>query len=293
MVITHNGAFHTDDVFAVATLFLLLEKKYKLKVIRTRDPKIIEKGDYVVDVGARYKPSAERFDHHQESGAGKRANGISYASFGLVWKKYGAKVAGLEELAQKIDRKLIQPIDAMDNGEEIIKPVFPDVFPYTIQDIVSVFNPTWKEGNAGSDAIFLKFVDVAKAILSREITREKLVLKSRIVVEKLYRDARDKRIIVMDDEYPWQEILGKYKEPLYVIYPESKNETWIVGTVRDNTKSFVNRKDLPLSWAGKGDEELQKITGVPDAIFCHNKRFIAAAKSKEGALKLAKLALRS
>ena len=46
-----------------------------------------------------------------------------------------------------------------------------------------------------------------------------------------------------------------------------------------------------MEWAGKKDEELQKITGVSDALFAHRKLFMAAAKSKEGALKLAKIAL--
>ena len=51
-IITHNAGFHTDDVFAVATLQLLLGDK--TEVIRTRDEEIIQSGDYVVDVGGIY-----------------------------------------------------------------------------------------------------------------------------------------------------------------------------------------------------------------------------------------------
>ena len=40
-----------------------------------------------------------------------------------------------------------------------------------------------------------------------------------------------------------------------------------------------------------GDETLQKVTGVEDAVFCHKGLFLAVAKSKEGAIKLAELAL--
>jgi uncharacterized UPF0160 family protein len=39
------------------------------------------------------------------------------------------------------------------------------------------------------------------------------------------------------------------------------------------------------------NEELAQVTGVADAVFCHNKLFMAVAKSKEGAIKLAELAL--
>jgi len=48
---------------------------------------------------------------------------------------------------------------------------------------------------------------------------------------------------------------------------------------------------FPESWAGKNGKELAEITGVEDAIFCHNARFICSAKSKEGAMKLAQMAL--
>ena len=54
---------------------------------------------------------------------------------------------------------------------------------------------------------------------------------------------------------------------------------------------FEDRMKLPAAWAGLRDEELAKVTGVPDAVFCHRALFLAVAKSKEGALALAKLAL--
>jgi uncharacterized UPF0160 family protein len=55
--------------------------------------------------------------------------------------------------------------------------------------------------------------------------------------------------------------------------------------------TFDLRKSFPESWAGKVDGELAKASGVPDAVFCHNKRFIAVAKSRDGALALVKKAL--
>ena len=57
------------------------------------------------------------------------------------------------------------------------------------------------------------------------------------------------------------------------------------------TDTFDARADLPASWAGLRDADLAAVTGVPDAKFCHNGRFIAAAKSYEGIRQLARLAL--
>src|ERR1035437_6788637 len=106
-LVTHNGAFHADDLFACATLSLLLKKKnLKYKIIRTRDENIIKHGDYVFDVGGIYNPAKNRFDHHQAGFKEKRKNGIVYSSFGLVWKKYGKELCGLKTTAEKIDSVL-------------------------------------------------------------------------------------------------------------------------------------------------------------------------------------------
>jgi uncharacterized UPF0160 family protein len=70
--------------------------------------------------------------------------------------------------------------------------------------------------------------------------------------------------------------------------------------VQSGTPSIVlilefikTRADLPEAWAGLRDAELAAVTGVPDAGFCHNGRFIAAAKSFEGVRAMAKLALQA
>ena len=72
-------------------------------------------------------------------------------------------------------------------------------------------------------------------------------------------------------------------------YSDQKN--WRVLAVRKRAESFENKKNLPRSWAGLRDKELQKITGVKDAVFCHRNLFMAVAKSKEGAIALARKAL--
>ena len=84
-IVTHSGRFHADDLFATAIMLEYLDGE--AEVIRSVDPKVIEKADYVLDIGRVYDPSKNRFDHHQGT-AGARSNGISYASAGLVWKHF-------------------------------------------------------------------------------------------------------------------------------------------------------------------------------------------------------------
>ena len=76
-----------------------------------------------VDIGGRSNPAAGDFDHHQRGGAGERANGIRYASFGLVWREFGAALAGGEEAAAAIDERLVQGVDANDTGQTISQPL--------------------------------------------------------------------------------------------------------------------------------------------------------------------------
>jgi len=286
LLVTHSGHFHADDVFAAAALSIFL--KNRVKIVRTRDENIIAKGDYVFDVGGVYDPEKNRFDHHQKGGAGARPNGIPYASFGLVWKHYGEALAGSQEVSDYIDKILAAPIDALDNGIMIAEPVFPDIYPYDIGSFFDTFLPSFKEKEEKIDKIFKKVVNLAKNILLREIKKRKEMLALLPEVQKIYEEAKDKRIIVFNKKYP-VELLANFPEPLFVVMPRQKD--WLVLTVRDKEKSFKNRKDLPSAWAGLVGEDLAKVSGVPDALFCHNNLFIAVAASKEGAIRLAEAAL--
>lgn len=289
-VVTHNGSYHADDLFAVAALSLLISPN-EIELIRTREEAVIKTADYVVDVGSIYDEAKFRFDHHQEGGAGERANGIPYASFGLVWKFCGEKLCGSKEIADAIDRKLVAPIDANDNGFCISESKISDEGPYLIQDFFYAFRPTWKE-DTSIDAVFAELLGLAKVLLVREIKRAKDEKEAGVFVENAYKTADDKRLIVLEQFRPWKDVLLHHPEPLFVVFKE-KGENWCARAIPKNHNSFENRKDFPTSWAGKRDAALIEITGVPDAVFCHNKLFCAFALSREGAVALAKLALES
>ncbi|MDE2399849.1 MAG: MYG1 family protein [Patescibacteria group bacterium] len=292
-LITHNGGFHSDDIFATAVLSFVLEKQnQKFEVIRTRDPEIIENGDYVYDVGGIYDEAKNRFDHHQIGGAGADESGIEYSSFGLVWKKFGAEICGSQKVADNIRKRLVAPIDGPDNGIDIFTNKFENISPYTIQDYFSSMQPTWNEENLEIDKVFLEGVEIAKNILKREVILAKDLFEAEEKVTAIYNNTEDKRILTLDTHYPFDSILYKLAEPIFIIYPRP-DTTWGIRAVRKNPKSFENRKNFPASWAGQRDEELQKITGVPDAVFCHRALFLVVAKSKEGAIKLAQIAVES
>jgi len=309
-LVTHDGSFHTDDIFAAATLILYLEKTNNgfsaqggpasgWEIIRTRNPETIESGDYVFDVGGIYDEKNNRFDHHQKGGAGRRVSSgveggvdIEYASFGLVWEKFGKELTGSSESAELIDKKLVSPIDALDNGFDLVEKKY-EVFPYLIQDFFRVMRPTWRETETDIDLMFLKSVALAKEILLREIVYAQDIKFANEAILLIYEKTKDKRIIIFDKNYPSSDVLNKLPETLFVVYPRDINNHWGVKAIRQDSKTFNNRKNFPKSWAGLQGEELQKISGISDAIFCHRGLFMAVAKSKEGAIKLAQIALES
>jgi uncharacterized UPF0160 family protein len=289
-LVTHDGSFHTDDVFACATLSLAYKDR-EIEIERTRDMEVINKADIAFDVGDVYDPVLGRFDHHQKGGAGSRDNGVPYASFGLVWKEYGTRVTDSIEAMQFIDEQLVQGIDGADNGY-LDRVSTKGVYVYSIIDTISALRPTWLEEKNMNEA-FLDAVNMAVTILERTIAHTKSFEAAHEKLEKAYEEAIDKQIIDIEYEYPgWNEVMSSRPEPLFVIY-KREDGSWTSKGVRSNPAELAVRKKYPESWGGLRNEELQKVSGVSDAIFCHNGRFTAVAKSKEGAIQLARNAISS
>jgi len=292
--VTHDGTFHADDLFATATLSIL--NNGNIKIIRTRDIGIIKKGDYVYDVGGENDPEKNKFDHHQRGGGGRRGNGVPYASFGLVWKKYGEEICKSKDVADYIDKKIVQPIDARDEGFDIITPKIKDLFPYSVESIFLSVIPTWKEDSKNINQIFEKQVNVVSELLKREIKIASDDIDGINTLLFEYEKSEDKRIIISENDFPrylLQNTLSRLAEPIYLVYPSSKGSSWKVEAIKKSPETMESRKYFPESWRGftNGDKRLKEITGINDIIFCHQNGFYLNAGSKESAIKLAQMAL--
>jgi len=281
-VATHNGNFHADDVFSIAALKSIIPS---FKLIRTRDVELISQADIVIDVGGEYNADAGRFDHHQRGGAGERENGIPYSSFGLIWQKYGVEICkGDEVIANAVDSALVSIIDAIDCGQ--VEGVYNGI---SLSQTIGMFNPTWQE-DGDFDSCFNEAVEFAARILSRFIASAEGENNAKEIVAKAVESANDPRLIVLEKFTPWKEVVHALSdEALFIIYPSS--DRWIIHTVPAELGSFQDRKPLPKQWAGLSDNELQNITGIADAMFCHNNLFIAGAASIESINKMAAIAL--
>jgi uncharacterized UPF0160 family protein len=309
VIVTHSGKFHADDAWAVAVLNVLFPG---CEIVRTRDAATIEAADFAIDVGGVWDPAAGRFDHHQKGFSGARASGVPYASAGLVWREYGARCVGAlaaahtgqqladseaREIAYGIDADIVQYLDLSDVGAAKNAPGG-----YGLSAVVSGFNPNWLDEQrlgygAAADAYRLEQFRRAMELLTDILVNS---VKYRVAAMLAVAQVRQgevledgKVLFLKNSALPWTQVVRKeMPKVLFVISHSVAEQRYVLHTVPVSPESFKARADLPASWAGLRDAELAAVTGVPDAGFCHNGRFIAAVKSYEGARTMARLALR-
>lgn len=290
IIATHPGNFHADDVCAVAALKHLYPKAL---VIRSRSEAVLSLCSFRVDVGGKDNANTGDFDHHQEGGAGKRTNGIQYASFGLVWSVYGLELCGGDKrMARFIDKILVQGIDAVDNGQTLVetKKEFQGARPFDLGMTLGNLNPNWDE-EAEMETCFMEAVAFAKTAIERVIARNQAINRAHSYVSDAVAFAQDPRLIVLDRNCPWKSVvIREAPEALFVIYPNDEG-MWCVQAIPKKFGTFENRVSLPAHWAKTNGKSFADITGVKDAEFIHQKLFFCTAGSRKSAVKLAEMAL--
>jgi len=288
---THDGFFHADEVFALAVVFLWAKKEGKrVKIIRSRKKEVFEKAQMIVDIGGVYDLSTNHFDHHQQGGAGKRENGIPYAAFGLMWKHFGEKIT-IKEAAARIEKKLVMPIDAIDNGVNLSTPLFPGISDY------SIANAIWTMGEfgdgGGKDESFLKAVDIAAQILTGEIKRAEMAIEGEKVIEAEIKNQGEPRVLVISTYYPWTRVVSRFEKIMFVVFPDKGGEKWCIQAATSDAESFGNdRISFPGEWRGLMGDDLVAKSGISTAVFCHGSGFFAVTKTREGAVEMASKAIR-
>ena len=305
-LVTHSGKFHCDEVFAYAVLRLALDLHQPgvdHTLLRTRKPELIEAGDIVWDVGSVFDAALNRFDHHQR-GAPVRPDETPFSSAGLVWQSYGERAVaallrpnGAESfaaaIAADIDDNLVRRIDEIDNGVSATGPLTRDTL--GLAAIVGEFNPTWDHpaanGPAAGDEAFLEATALVIAMLRRRVDSLRARLVAEATVLAAHEASDDPRLLILDTGMPWKSAVFTHELPVLFAVSPASNGNWMVDTMPPEPGSFAQRLALPESWAGLQADELAKETGVADAVFVHVRRFVGAAKSRTGAVELARKAL--
>lgn len=280
--ITHSGTMHSDEVFATAFLTLYLDEVRLLRTSKINLEDVSSKV-FVYDIGRG------EFDHHQAD-ALKRENGITYSSFGLLWKKYGRDFLlkygiSLEDISavfDGVDKDLIEAIDADDNG------FFPKIEANykvkTLSSVIKLFNPSYQSLQE-EDQQFLKAVSMAKTILEEEI----YYINGKVQADKEFNflikgiDLEKEKYLVLDKFIPYEESLlnnNLATNILFVAFPSNRGG-YAIKTVSKSLEDRSARLLFPEEWAGLENTDLERVTGIKGITFCHLGRFIISCENKE------------
>lgn len=257
--LTHGGVFHADDVFSSALLRILNPEINISRIFKVSED--IPENTIVFDIGFG------QYDHHQKD-APIRENGIKYAAFGLLWKKFGHMLMSKGN-AEKFDLEFIQPLDCADNGGTV----------NTMYSVIRSFVPNWNDEEQNMDEAFFKAVNFAEEVLKREFRRIQSSEAAEAAVKKALNES-DGEIVVLERFCPWESVLIP-STAKFVIFPSLRG-----GFSAQAVPTVIGGRDqkvpFPAEWAGKNPQELQ---GYVDGMtFCHPGKFMVSTKTVEQAI---------
>ena len=319
---THSGKFHPDEVLSTFLLKFHSESKKSI-VIRTRNNEILKQCDIVVDVGSIIDPKTFRFDHHMKEfkevfdEKDEELNKIKLSSAGLVWKYLGLDIINnilkslnlyeqnknyINEIFKKIYIDFILGVDGIDNGvnqyDKDIKPKYKLVGDFNQR--ISRLNPEWNIENVDVNERFKKGWDIAEEEFFYYIKNyaNSYFIAYDIVLNAVNEALKENRVYFILEKYcPWKKIiyeiekkLGVENKFLYCVHP-SNNNRWCSTAVNLNENCMELRKPFPIEWRAKSDEELQKVTGIKDAIFVHVSGFVSFFHYKKSAIKATEISI--
>ncbi len=272
---THDGSFHADEVTACA-LLLLFDQIDRDQIIRTRDTTLLASCDYVCDVGGIYEPSFHHFDHHQAEYQGE------LSSAGMVWLYLWEQGIVKEETSRFFNHSLIMGIDAHDNGR-----VHLEEGSCSFSQIIANFvPPIYDVPPEVQNVAFFEALDFTLGHLRRLLIRFEYMQSCRQKVAESMKPAQ--KVLFFEQAMPWMDAFfsmgGESHPALFVVMPSGGN--WKLRGIPPTLKERMQvRLPLPREWAGLLGEELQAVSGIQGAIFCHKGQFISVWKTKEDACK--------
>ena len=296
-LVTHSGGFHADELLSSVILTRLYPAA---RIVRSRAAEwITPASDRIIyDVGGAYDPAARIFDHHQR-GAPLRDDGQPFSSFGLIWRQFGrdyleafgVPASDVEALHAAFDRDFVLPVDLMDNGA--VSPSEAGMLakltlPVLLETLKPVFDD--REPNA-HDRSFHDALSIARSFVEATIRQAAAKLRAETIVLQAIAAAGDARVLELPMGMPFRPAVVKAGADhlLFVVHP--RDTDWCLTGIRRASDGFELRADLPAAWAGLTGKDLAAVCGVADATFCHNGRFIAAAKTRDAALEMARIAV--
>jgi uncharacterized UPF0160 family protein len=189
----------------------------------------------------------------------------------------------------------VQYLDIVDTGQCDVSPGI-----FGLSSLLAQLNTHWMEEQGLDSAAkaqlqetrFREAIAITRKFLDHAISKKLAQIRSVETVRQAPRLLGGRVLYLQEGGMPWTRVVvDEMPDVLFVIYPDSDGTQYQVKTVPVEAGSFTARRDLPKSWSGLRDQELAAVTGVADSVFCHLNLFIGGARSFDGAVRLAELAL--
>ena len=268
-VVTHDGVFHADEVFACALLCIAYGRD-NVGIIRSRDSKVLEvatknKDTWTIDVGNSYDPEMLNFDHHMRDFDLTNSFGNKLSSFGMVVEELLRRSFFSEVRQQLLD--FSNKVDLMDNGVKKAEDL----------SFISVLN-----SYSDNEVInFYSALETAISYLRSLINKWK---EERIINLRLndsLGNMTEDGIIYNTDYIPVDERANAIPEAKLVVY-KNKAGTYNIQSVNvGETKDFSVRCPAPSKWLGLRDNELIRASGGLPLTFCHVGGFLTVTSTDE------------
>jgi len=198
----------------------------------------------------------------------------------------------LDTVHASFDQGFVLPVDLVDNGALNLSEaglLSGMTLPGLLETLKPVFDDTDPEAE---DRTFNSALSIARSFVEARVARSAAKLRAEALVHQAIVDAGEGRILELPMGMPFRPAVVKAQADhlLFVVHP--RQQDWCVAGIRRADEGFALRADLPAAWAGLTHGDLEAASGVIGASFCHNGRFIAAAKTREAALAMAELAVK-
>ena len=183
------------------------------------------------------------------------------------------------------------PVDLLDNGALSPATAGP-LADLTLPSLLETLKPVFDDKQPGADDRgFHAALSIARAIVEAGIAQRASKLRAESMVLEAIAATGDRRVLELPTGMPFRPAIVKAGADhlLFVVHPRDKD--WCITGIRKAEDSFEQRADLPAAWAGLSNGDLEAVCGVKGASFCHNGRFIAAARSREAILAMADIAV--
>lgn len=293
-VVTHNGQFHADEGFGVAFLSLLLGSE--VRVVRTRNPQVIEEACVALDVGGEYDNAKLRYDHHQREFTDvHEGTSVKLAACGLIWRHFGTclitklhpelDIEQVKTLWQMVDETICRSVDLQDNGQGTFNVEGAEAQALTITMMVSSFNQQDIYSPAQDEA-FMRVVEILKEYILNFLRAGANKLQLLKEAEETVKAQLGSRVLVLDKFLPYRETVLKANAEEggqfdLVTYP-AKGQ-WNIQTIPldDTPENFYSQRvSLPQRlWGLTGPDASKESLGGCDLVFCHKTGFLAAVKA--------------